>query len=204
MLKLGRKKPKQGRSETTVAAIYEAVARILNKDGAVGLTTNKIAEVAGISVGSLYQYFKNKESIFEALLLNVTEQNLKDLERIVSETDPKSMSVSQLVRIIVETQFNTFEKMGKLSLLLLQFAPQVLPVSHFKNADDRIVNFLTQKMKEYQLPLRVKNPEYAFFVCAQAIRASIFMAFNNKKPEEYGIIKEELIDMLSRYLEPDV
>lgn len=199
MLKLGKKKPKQARSETTVEAIFEAVTHILDKDGPIGLTTNKIAEVAGVSIGSLYQYFKNKESIFEALLVKVIEQNLDNLERIINEGNPQ-MTIREFVTIIVNTQFETFEKLGKLSYLLFQYARHVLPVSHFKKADDRIVSFLMKKMGENKFPLRVKNPEYAFYVCAQAIRSTTFMTFSNREPQEYQAIKDELIDMLSRYL----
>lgn len=156
MLKLGKKKPKQARSETTVAAIFEAVTHILDKDGPIGLTTNKIAEVAGVSIGSLYQYFKNKESIFEALLIKVTEQNLNDLETIINEGNPE-MTIREFVTIIVNAQFGTFEKLGKLSYLLFQYARHVLPVSHFKKADDRIVSFLMRKMESYKFSLRVKK-----------------------------------------------
>lgn len=58
-----RKKPKQERSRALVAAAVEATARILEQEGRAGLTTNRVAEVAGISVGSLYQYFPHKEAL---------------------------------------------------------------------------------------------------------------------------------------------
>lgn len=65
---LQRKKPKQGRSRELVESIFEATIRILPKLGSGNLTTKKIAEVAGISIGSLYQYFPNKESVLAAVL----------------------------------------------------------------------------------------------------------------------------------------
>ena len=58
-----RKQPKQARSAHLVEAILEAAARVLEKDGAAAFTTIRVAEQAGVSVGSLYQYFPNKESI---------------------------------------------------------------------------------------------------------------------------------------------
>src|SRR4051794_12631179 len=57
-----RKTPKQARSKELVDAIFEATARILPKVGSYGVTTKKIAEIAGVSIGSLYQYFPNKEA----------------------------------------------------------------------------------------------------------------------------------------------
>lgn len=63
-----RKLPGQARSKETVSVILEASARILESDGASGFNTNAIAAKAGISVGSLYQYFPNKDAIVLALI----------------------------------------------------------------------------------------------------------------------------------------
>jgi AcrR family transcriptional regulator len=63
-----RKVPAQARSQETVTVILEASARILESDGLRGFNTNAIAERAGVSVGSLYQYFPNKDAILLALI----------------------------------------------------------------------------------------------------------------------------------------
>ena len=63
-----RKMPGQARSQETVTVILEASARILESDGLRGFNTNAIAERAGVSVGSLYQYFPNKDAIVLALI----------------------------------------------------------------------------------------------------------------------------------------
>ena len=60
-----KKIPKQHRSWETVEAIIEATTRIIESHGLVGLSTNRVADVAGVSVGSLYQYFPNKEALIE-------------------------------------------------------------------------------------------------------------------------------------------
>jgi AcrR family transcriptional regulator len=201
MLKLGRKKPTQERSKTTVDAIYQAVAHILDKDGPVGLTTNKIAEVAGVSVGSLYQYFKNKEGIFEAILMEMIERNLKNMEKSISNLDPATIDIGSIVKIVVQTHFENISNMGKLSTYLLQHSRQLLPNEHFKKADERISHFLIQKMEEYNFEIRPKNPKHAFFVCSQAVRSVFLMSFITAAPEERQAIMDELADMLTRYLE---
>jgi len=63
-----RKEPSQVRSQETVGVILEASARILESDGIRGFNTNAIAAKAGVSIGSLYQYFPNKDSIVRALI----------------------------------------------------------------------------------------------------------------------------------------
>lgn len=62
-----RRAPAQARSKATVEAILEAAARIIRREGEAALTTNRIAEVAGVGVGSLYGYFPDKEAIQLAL-----------------------------------------------------------------------------------------------------------------------------------------
>jgi AcrR family transcriptional regulator len=62
-----RRNPAQERSRQTVDAIVEAAGQLLVEHGKIGVTTNAVAERAGVSIGSLYQYFPNKEAIFAAL-----------------------------------------------------------------------------------------------------------------------------------------
>ena len=64
-----RKLPQQARSTQTVEIILEAATRILSKESLAGFNTNRVAEVAGISVGSLYQYFPNKAALTATLVL---------------------------------------------------------------------------------------------------------------------------------------
>src|SRR6185503_3042990 len=63
-----RKRPRQARSRETVSAILAATSRVLVKHGFDGLTTNAVAEAAGVSIGSLYQYFPNKEALVAGLI----------------------------------------------------------------------------------------------------------------------------------------
>lgn len=200
MLKLGRKDPKQGRSKETVDAIFGAVTHILNKDGVDHLTTNKIADVAGVSVGSLYQYFKNKESIYEGILLRLINEGLERLERILTEQKTEVV-IRDIIGLIVRTQFESFQKMDKVSTVLLEYAPKVLPASHFKKADERIISFLIEQVKKHNVQIAPKNQEAAFFVCSQAVRGTMLMTFVGKKSDEREVIISELIDMLTTYLE---
>jgi AcrR family transcriptional regulator len=62
-----RKAPRQARSRATTAAILDAAAHILGERGWAGLTTNAVADVAGVSIGSLYQYYPNKLALIEAV-----------------------------------------------------------------------------------------------------------------------------------------
>ncbi|HEY8026344.1 MAG TPA: TetR/AcrR family transcriptional regulator [Burkholderiaceae bacterium] len=75
-----RKTPRQARSEATVDAIFEATIQVLLVEGASGLTTTRVAERAGVSVGTMYQYFPHKQALLYAVLSRHMDQVLFILE----------------------------------------------------------------------------------------------------------------------------
>lgn len=92
-----RRKPKQARSGETLEVIVEAAAHILLEYGYAKATTNRIAERAGVSVGSLYQYFDSKDAVFVAVMQNYISQ----LAKAVQETPlPKSATIMEKLELI--------------------------------------------------------------------------------------------------------
>jgi len=76
-----RRKPTQARARATMDTIFEATARIIERDGVGVLNTNRIAERAGISIGTLYEYFPNKD----AILVAMARQRIAEDERLVRQ-----------------------------------------------------------------------------------------------------------------------
>jgi AcrR family transcriptional regulator len=77
-----RRLPTQERARHTVDVILEAVLRILRQDGADAVTTNRVAQVAGVSIGSVYQYFPDKRAIYAAL----HERHIAEVDRVIGRT----------------------------------------------------------------------------------------------------------------------
>jgi AcrR family transcriptional regulator len=75
-----RKQPRQARAQHTVNAIIEASARILEEQGHGGFTTNAVAELAGASIGTLYQYFPKKDALLGALIARETSRLVEEVE----------------------------------------------------------------------------------------------------------------------------
>jgi AcrR family transcriptional regulator len=98
-----KKQPKQARSQATVEAIIQATARILSKEGRARLSTNRIAEVAGVSVGSLYQYFPHKEALLAELRSRYEQRFLRDIVRELGQVGrlPLREAVPQFVRFMI-------------------------------------------------------------------------------------------------------
>ena len=82
-----RKSPSQSRSQKTVDYILEAAAHILEAQGFDGYTTNAIAERAGVSIGSLYQYFPGRDAVTVALIEQVTAGLIADVEAALTLPD---------------------------------------------------------------------------------------------------------------------
>src|ERR1700758_1517067 len=95
-----RKTPVQTRSTVTVEAISEATIQVLHSQGADRLTTTRVAERAGVSVGTLYQYYPNKES----LLFAVFEHHLDKVARAVETSCERARHkpLLEMVREVVE------------------------------------------------------------------------------------------------------
>lgn len=87
-----RKTPVQSRSGATVEAIYEAAIQVLLVDGLARLTTTRVAERAGVSVGTLYQYFPNKEALLFAILLRHFEEMAEAIERLCIRSSRRPLS----------------------------------------------------------------------------------------------------------------
>ncbi len=86
-----RKQPQQVRSADLVAAILDAAAQVLAKEGAQRFTTARVAEKAGVSVGSLYQYFPNKVAILFRLQVDEWRQTTELLRRILEDRQTKPL-----------------------------------------------------------------------------------------------------------------
>jgi AcrR family transcriptional regulator len=71
-----RRRPRQARSHMTVTSLLDATARVLVRRGYAACTTNLVAEVAGVGIGSLYEYFPNKEALVAALAEREIEAHL--------------------------------------------------------------------------------------------------------------------------------
>lgn len=202
--KTHKKPPLQERSRQTVKSILEAATRILSRDGLSGLNTNRVAEVAGVSVGSVYQFFKNKESILEELLTSALDRNLEELVETARKSSEAGFGVREFLDTVIDNLYESFEKRGFVTAALLEHAPQLLGMKRFRAIDDRLIPIFRETLRKTGLKIRPADEEMAIFVVMQSVRGVFTMAFSRKMSSEQKLrVKRELVEMCVRYLEPE-
>lgn len=100
-----RKAPQQARSTELVAAILEAATQVLAREGAQRFTTARVAEKAGVSIGSLYQYFPNKAAILFRLQSDEWQQTTEMLRSILEDARRAPLErLRVLVRVFIQSE----------------------------------------------------------------------------------------------------
>jgi AcrR family transcriptional regulator len=118
-----RKTPVQARSAVTVEAISEAAIQVLLTHGGDRLTTTRVAERAGVSVGTLYQYYPNKESLLAAVVENHLEKMIVAVETACEQARHKPLS--EMIRNVVEAFVDAKMSRADISVALYQIMPNV-------------------------------------------------------------------------------
>ena len=129
-----RKLPAQSRSTATVNAVLEAAARILERRGFEGYTTNAVAERAGVSIGSLYQYFPSKDAVTVALIEREAAVLLADVA-VVPSIEGYEAALDHLIRSAVAHQMRR-PRLAR----LLDFEESRLPIRSRTGRVDDVVH----------------------------------------------------------------
>jgi AcrR family transcriptional regulator len=164
-----RKSPQQDRSRLTVDAILEATAHILTEEGYDKANTNRIAERAGVSVGSLYQYFPNKESLMAALI----EQHSHEIAQLVESKlqhlfeEPPLKAIPELVSAVIAA--HTINP--RLHQVLSEEIPRSERLQQMQKADERIGELLRQYLRRWRDLIHPQNLEMTVFIISRTVEA---------------------------------
>jgi len=193
-----RKSPRQTRSKETVEVLLTAAARILTTEGFEALTTNRVAAVAGVSVGSLYQYFPNKEALVRALSERHTH-GVRDRIRARFE-EAWDGPHEALSRAVIHGMVEIRRHQPKLHQELLRLAPAVGGLREL-HAVEHEVEALLARFIASRPGLRVQDPAQAAFVVCHAVQACVHGAVLERPDwlKQDGFV-EELVGLVVRYL----
>jgi AcrR family transcriptional regulator len=175
-----RRIPTQARADQTIETILVATAHILRIEGAARLTTNLIAQRAGVSVGSLYQYFPNKEAILLALAERERHALVTRVSSEVQRGLPKDLEAT--ARIVVRTLIGTLaarQKGRKPLLLQLLRHPDLSKVSL---GADALAQLLVELGAVSPSPKQVALDQTAAFVLTRAVQGVLRAAVLEEQP----------------------
>lgn len=193
-----RKEPQQSRSHETVEAILAAAARILVRDGYAATSTNRIAELAGISIGSLYEYFPNKDAILAMLRRRHHERMHRVISNAFADVSelPLEVGVRTLVRRMVEAHAVEPELQAA---LVLQLPDQIS--RPFQRVDKDFLEHTRAFLEAHHSEVRSRDKEVAAVFVVHTIRSLThagWVAFPERLKD--GRVATELTDLLLRYL----
>src|ERR1700749_147462 len=120
-----RKPPSQTRALRTVDTLFEAATRILASEGEAGFTTNRIAERAGFSIGTLYQYFPSKEAIVVAMVRRHRDRVLRELDVMLDRCVAGEYDAEHALRLYIRQLVDAFGRGQKAQRLLARLGWQL-------------------------------------------------------------------------------
>lgn len=169
-----RKSPTQARAAQTVDAIVEAATQILQSDGEERLTTNRIAERAGVSIGSLYQYFADKEAIVEAIAERERSKIVAAIVKSLSDVEPADFE--NAVREVVRTLVGAFARRRRARRIVLMTMLRRWQDAPDKGAEEVAQFLVSAATRTKPADGRAMTPVAAFVLTramAGAIRAAV-------------------------------
>lgn len=194
-----RKKPRQARAGATYEAILEATAHILVESGYDHASTNKIAAAAGVSIGSLYQYFPSKE----ALVATLCERHASAMMAICREKlfETRGASLAVAAREIVRALLRAQAVNPRLHKVLIEQVPRVGRMRAMLEMNEEMALLVRGYLEEHRDEVRPHNLEIASFVVVRAVEA-VAHATVTEKPEYLvdGELADELAELALSYL----
>jgi AcrR family transcriptional regulator len=193
-----RRRPVQRRSRQTVEAVLDAVVHVLKREGIDGVTTNRIAEVAGVSIGSVYQYFPDKRAIFTAL----HDRHADAIGRLIESTlvEHAASSFEDLVRALVLALIEAHAADAELHELLATQVP---------HGADGARDFETRLRGAFRLAISSRGParrapkdlERMLFVLPHMVEALAHGVALRRPPRlSLGAAKKEAVRAVLAYL----
>jgi AcrR family transcriptional regulator len=198
-----RKLPQQERSKETVEAILIATAHILVKDGYDTASTNKIAEHAGVSIGSLYQYFPSKEAIVATLIEHHAGEMVSAIATKLKAVwnAPIEIALCELVNACIQAN----KVNPQLHKVLIEQVPRIGQLERVTEVEKQVTVLIHNYLEDKRNQIQPQNLNLAAFILAHTLESSIHNAV--LKEPEFSLSEEfsrEITVFLLRYLKSEL
>ncbi|MGW3348751.1 TetR/AcrR family transcriptional regulator [Nonomuraea rubra] len=193
-----RKQPRQVRAELTRRRILRAAAQVFAEYGYAAGTTNRIAERAGVSIGSLYQYYPNKDAILLELTAGHLESGAAEAGRSQAEEPPSS--VEGVMRAFVQASIANHLEDPRLLRVMLEKTPrsqELLDKVH-RYTGERTA--YTRELLRGYPDVRVSDLHTAARIINATIELVVHQVVSEHEPVDLKSLEDELVAMFTRYL----
>ncbi len=196
---ISRKTPKQARAQATVDAILTATAELLVELGYERTTTNAIARRAGVSIGSLYQYFPHKEALFTALC----DQHMNEMTAmLIGEIAAlRGRPLDEAIRPLVKALLRAHAVAPALHRVFIEQVPRIGGLERVAQVDRMLVEVLSAELAKRPEKLRPKDLEMAVFILVHSVQAVTHAAIL-ERPDALAndALADEISALVLRYL----
>ena len=194
-----RRMPRQARSKALVEAILESAARVLVERGYAGTNTNLVAERAGVSIGSLYQYFPNKDSLIAALHERHATQMCATIETVLATACPGDMRGH--LAVLVHATLAAHQVGPELHRVLEQEFPLFDAPYHQNPADQSVFRHLRQLLENHQREIAPRDLDLATWMVLRTMEALVHAAvITPPQGHAMSAVERAIVDMLSGYI----
>jgi AcrR family transcriptional regulator len=192
-----RKRPRQDRSEATVDAILEAAAREFASEGYEAATTNKIAEAAGTSVGSLYQYFPSKDAIAVELARRFRAGRIAFIRTQLEAVGSKPLE--SVIRALFSSFLHADGIRPELYRVLIE---QVMRTSaeELRGYEEKLESLVAAALKRVQPPPPIDDYDLAAFMLVRLVLALVHSANADRPRYNTPALASELTKLVVAYL----
>ena len=196
-----RRSPRQDRSRQTVEAILQAAAHVFERHGYAAGTTNRIAERAGVSIGSLYQYFPNKDTIVIELMrrhMAAAEEVARPaLQQLIDETPP----LRDALTAIVQGMIALHEQSPRLHRVLSEEAPHPPEILAFQRELFDLTSGLIGQYLSACPEVTSADPLLAGRMVAQVVdEVTHGIVIHARPSDDMQTYASETVTMLERYV----
>ncbi len=194
-----RKSPVQARSAASVDAILDATIQVLLRMGKERLTTTRVALRAGVSVGTLYQYFPNKSALLQAVLKRHLNEITEVLERVCREQ--KGNTLQSMATALINAFLEAKMRDAKTSVALYSVSSDVDGAKIAHQMGVRCNNAILEMLASAREPL-TKDPQLVASMLVGAMTGVSRRLLESRAPEkEFDSLRQELVFFVSTYLE---
>lgn len=197
-----RKRPRQNRSKATVDSILEATARVLIAEGFDGLTTNGVAEAAGVSIGSLYQYFPSKEALVAALAEEHAREGYALLLETIRDSAEQPRSIQELVRHYIGALVRLHANDPELHRVLMEQVPGIRSgVKAMQQVSNQSAALVRAWLEAHRAQFRPLDVEVATYVLVTAVEAVTHLRLVDRPAQlDTETLVAELSELVLGYL----